>query len=117
MVQVNTEMSRKLGLVENDGTMTAFDFKVLGCKEVRIGVPLVSRYDLRVVADCLRGLATILDVESRRQDVPERASLFRALCEVNSINHRIRDHYEEVYRRLGIPQPKRGGRPRADGEI
>jgi hypothetical protein len=113
MVELTSEMARKHGLPPEEA-LTKFDLELLRPREVRVTIPVISRHDLRVVADYLRGLSTILDIESRRQDVPERASLFRIIGEVNLINRRIRDHYAAVYERLGLPQPKKGGRPRYD---
>jgi hypothetical protein len=90
------------------------EWMVGGRRECRINVPLVSRYDWRVVAECLRGLATILDIESRRTDNRDSSSLFRVQGEVNLINRRIREHYTPIYEQLRIEQPSRGGRPRND---
>lgn len=115
MVEMTAGLARKIGMPEEE-KLTAYDLELLRPREVRVTIPIISRSDLRVVADYLRGLSTILDVESRRADVPERASLFRVMGEVNLINRRIRDHYADVYKRLGIPQPKKGGRPRFDSE-
>jgi hypothetical protein len=118
MVAVPREMADRIKLVQNDeNALTKFDLELLRPREVRVQIPVISRYDLRMVADCLRGLATILDFESRRQDIPERGSLFRVIGEVNLVNRRIRDHYADVYARLGIPQPKKGGRPSNDGSF
>jgi len=110
MAAIPKDLADKIRLVQEPG-MTALDWLVLGKKECRLNVPLVSRYDLRVVADQLRALATVCDFESRRTDVPERTSLMRVRSEVDAANLIIRAHYESVYERLGIPVPKKGGRP------
>ena len=95
--------------------LTEFDRRILGDRrECRINIPVVSRYDLRVVADALRGLATVMDFESRRQDIGERSSLFRIQEEVRLANLKIRDHFAAIYEQLRIEPPKRGGRPRDD---
>ena len=100
---------------ENPGALSKMDLEILGRKECRLCVPIVSRYDLRMVADIMRGLATVLDFESRRQDVPERATLFRIQQEIGLANRRIQDHFREVFDKLGLLPPSRGGRPRNDG--
>lgn len=81
-----------------------------GRRECRINIPVVSRYDLRVVADAIRELASVLDFESRRQDVPERSSLFRVQEECRLVNWRIQEHFAPIYEQLRIPAPRRGGR-------
>ena len=95
--------------------MSQFDRTVLGNRrECRINIPVVSRYDLRVVADAIRGLATILDFESRRQDVPERSSLYRVQEECRLVNWRIQEHFAPIYAQLRIEPPHRGGRRKTD---
>ena len=110
MAAIPKEVADRIKLVQDPG-MSAVDWMVLGKKECRFNIPLVSRYDLRVVADQLRSLATACDFESRRDDLKERTSLMRIRSEVDAANQIIRAHYESVYERLGIPQPKKGGRP------
>jgi hypothetical protein len=83
-------------------------------REVRLAIPIVSRYDWRVVADIMRGLATILDIESRRDDNRDSSSVFRVVGEVNLANRRIREHFAAIYEQLRIEPPSRGGRPRND---
>ena len=83
-------------------------------REVRLAIPIVSRYDWRVVADIMRGLATVLDIESRRDDNRDSSSVFRVVGEVNLANRRIREHFAPIYEQLRIEPPKRGGRPRND---
>jgi hypothetical protein len=112
MAAVPKDLADKIRLVQEPG-MTAVDWMVLGKTECKINVPLVSRYDLRVVADQLRALATACDFESRRTDIPERTSLMRIRAEVDGTNRIVRTHYESVYARVGIPMPKKGGRPRS----
>jgi hypothetical protein len=116
MVAVPKDIADRIRLVQEPG-MNAVDWMVLGKTECKINVPLVSRYDLRVVADQLRALATACDFESRRTDIPERTSLMRIRAEVDGTNRVIRTHYESVYERVGIPLPKKGGRPKAIEEI
>ena len=99
---------------DQSGALSKMDLEILGRKECRLCVPIVSRFDLRMVADMLRGLATMMDWESRRGDVPERASLFRVQQEIGLANRRIQDHFRDVYEKLGLLPPSRGGRPRND---
>jgi hypothetical protein len=119
MVWTNGEMGATMEMAgrssdPGSGGLTDLDRAILGRKECRLCVPVVSRHDLRMVADIMRGLATILDIESRRNDVPDRASLFRVQSEVARANRQIQDHFKAVHETLGILPPSRGGRPRND---
>lgn len=96
-------------------TLSEFDRIVMGDRrECRVNIPIVNRYELRIVADMLRGLATTIDFESRRTDIPERHSLSLVQAECNRVNRIIRDHFRPVYEKLRIEPPKLGGRPRND---
>lgn len=56
----------------------------------RIDVPLRSVVALRRVADHLRGLATMMDQASRRDDIPARSTLFEVRMCVREVNRKLR---------------------------
>ena len=56
----------------------------------RIDVPLRSVIALRRVADHLRGLASMMDQASRRDDLPARSVLFEVRMQVRAVNAKLR---------------------------
>ncbi len=69
--------------------LSKFDREMLG-QSKRLTIPVTDRLVLRKVADLLRGLANVIDFESRRPDNTARSSLFRIATEVDSTNRKIR---------------------------
>lgn len=58
---------------------------------VRIKIPLENKMLLRDVADALRGLAQVMDIQSRLTETSEREALIRIRHEVRHSNCLIRD--------------------------
>lgn len=56
----------------------------------RLDIPLRSVVALRRVAEHLRGLATMLDQLSRRDDMVARSALFEARMTVREVNRKLR---------------------------
>lgn len=69
----------------------------------RLDVPLRSVVALRRVADHLRGLATMMEQASRRDDIPARSVLFEVRMTVREVNRKLR-----VMRGPGRPQRHSG---------
>lgn len=56
----------------------------------RIDIPLRSVVALRRVADHLRGLATMMEQASKRDDIPARSVLFEVRMTVREVNRKLR---------------------------
>lgn len=98
---------------DQSGRLSEMDLNILGSREVRLCIPIVSLQDLDVVADQLAGLvSTMRALRVTGRSCPERHALFILKKEVERANEVIRDHYREVFARLRILPPSKGGRPR-----
>lgn len=78
---------RRAELGEDD--LNAFDRQIVG-ETCRLELPLTSVYNLRRVADLLRGLAERYDLLSRRDDIPPRSLLFEARANARATNAKLR---------------------------
>lgn len=98
---------------DQSGRLSEMDLNILGSREVRLCIPIVSLQDLDVVADQLAGLvSTMRALRVTGRSGPERHALFILKKEVERANEVIRDHYREVFARLRLLPPSKGGRPR-----
>jgi hypothetical protein len=70
--------------------LSDLDKMVIG-QAVRIEIPFTDQYNMRRIADLLRGYAELLDLWSRRNDLPTRSVLVHLRSEAKAINSRIRD--------------------------
>ncbi len=70
--------------------LTDFDKMIIG-RPKRISIPLEDKFVLRKIADLLRGLAIVMDFESRRPDTAQRESLSRIRWEIGKTNTKIRE--------------------------
>ena len=70
--------------------LTELDRVVIG-EAVRIEIPFTDQYNMRRIADLLRGYAEMLDFWSRRNDLPPRSVLSHLRGEAKLVNARIRD--------------------------
>lgn len=77
--------------------LTDFDRAIVG-DVARLEVPLRSVVALRRIADHLRGLATMMEQASHRDDLPPRSVLFEVRMQVRETNRRLR-----VLRGPGLP--------------
>ena len=69
--------------------LTELDRVIIGPAK-RIDIPLKDKFVLRQIADLFRGLATVMDFESRRPDRSQREALFRIREEINHTNRKIK---------------------------
>lgn len=97
---------------EHSGRLSDMDREILGAKEARLCIPLVSLPDLDVVEDQLAGLLSTVRILRKTHKGPERHALFQIQREVFRANRIINDQFKEVYERLKVKPPSRGGRPR-----
>jgi hypothetical protein len=78
------------------GLVSDRDLELMGVRQfARLEIPIravkgVSAY--RDIADLLRGLATSLEVQARRADIPERSRVFTVLQDVAATNRKIKQH-------------------------
>jgi len=66
------------------------DRAIIGGDTCRLEIPFRNVYVLRQVADLLRGYAEMLDVYSRRTDLPPRSILFHLRMEAKMLNGKLR---------------------------
>jgi hypothetical protein len=71
--------------------LTEFDRTISGEGGVRVSIPRPTRYQLRQIADLLRGYAEECDQLSRRQDLTERQYVLLWRANASILNHKIRD--------------------------
>lgn len=55
----------------------------------RVDIPITDRMLLRQAADLLHGLATRIEVASRRTDVEERSALIQAALDIKATNKKL----------------------------
>lgn len=55
----------------------------------RVDIPITDRAILRQAADLLHGLATRIEVASRRTDVEERSALIQAALDIKATNKKL----------------------------
>lgn len=55
----------------------------------RVDIPVTDRHTLRQAADLLHGLATRIEVASRRTDVEERSALIQAALDIKATNKKL----------------------------
>ena len=80
--------------------LSDLDKLVIG-QAVRIEIPFTDQYNMRRIADLLRGYAEMLDFWSRRTDLPPRSVLMHLRGEAKLMNSRIREltgrkHHKQV---------------------
>jgi hypothetical protein len=90
---------------DNKDELSDFDLDIVGRRCVRITIPVAAVEELRTVADLLRGYAAMIDVYSRRRDMPKRVAIHAVRLETTMLNGKIREHFAA----LGINV--RDGRP------
>jgi hypothetical protein len=73
--------------------LSDLDKMVIG-QAVRIEIPFTDQYNMRRIADLLRGYAELLDLWSRRTDLPPRSVLMHLRGEAKLVNTRIRERGE-----------------------
>lgn len=77
--------------LRDDGhELTEHDRRVIGAA-VRIEIPFTDQYNMRRIADLLKGYAETLDFWSRRNDLPPRAVLSHLRGEAVAMNYKIRE--------------------------
>lgn len=91
MVKISPEeVIRRRQLEQNSADeLTDLDRAIVG-EVARLDVPLNSVVALRRVAEHLRGLATMMDQASHRDDLPPRSVLFEVRMQVREVNRRLR---------------------------
>lgn len=102
-LQEHVERNMAPKMPGDGGELTDFDKKIIGAA-VRIEIPFGDVYNMRRIADLLRGYAETLDVYSRRTDLPARSILNHLKMEAKAINYRIaemsgRREAKRAYRR------------------
>jgi hypothetical protein len=105
MVGVNEDFVAMGKRQEDTHGLTEFERRVIG-QPVRIEIPFGSKYQMRQIADILRGLAERMDFHSRRTDLPAWEILSHLKNEAKAAHLRIR----EVVERTGkgrAPKPYR----------
>lgn len=91
MVKITPEevmRRRRLEQTSSD-ELTELDRAIVG-DVARLDIPLRSVVALRRVAEHLRGLATMMDQASRRDDLVPRSILFEVRMQVRAVNHKLR---------------------------
>lgn len=100
---------------EVTGELSELDRQILGGRECRLTIPLVSLADMYVVEELLGSLRTqIAWLRTSSRGRPQRHALFLIRQEVDRANRVIRDHFREVYEKLNVDPPNRGGRPKSE---
>jgi hypothetical protein len=70
--------------------LSDIDKLVIG-QAVRIEIPFCDQYNMRRIAELLRGYAELLDFWSRRTDLPARVVLLHLRSEAKAMNKRVRE--------------------------
>lgn len=95
MVFLDREIIREVS-PDMGGLVSEEELERLGVRNyARLEIPLRALRGisaLRDIADLLRGLATCLEVQSRRTDKSEKERILLAMHEVNSTNRKIKDY-------------------------
>lgn len=91
MVQISPEEVIRRRQLEQQSVdeLDGIDRAIVG-DVARLDVPLRSVVTLRRVAEHLRGLATVMDQMSRRDDLVARTALFEVRMYVREVNHKLR---------------------------
>ncbi len=100
MVKITPEEVIRRRQLEQAGTdeLDGIDRTIVG-DVARLDVPLRSVVALRRVADHLRGLASMMEQASHRDDLPARSVLFEVRMQVRAVNRKLR-----ILRGPGRPQ-------------
>ena len=104
MVKITPEEVIRRRQLEQAGTdeLDDLDRTIVG-DVARLDVPLRSVVALRRVADHLRGLASMMEQASHRDDLPARSVLFEVRMQVRAVNRKLR-----ALRGPGRPQQSSG---------
>ncbi len=95
--------------------LTDFDKMIIG-RPKRISIPLEDKFVLRKIADLLRGLAIVMDFESRRPDTVQRESLSRIRWEIGKTNTKIREAALQASIYWNEGAPTKAGRKQREGQ-
>lgn len=73
-----------------DPELSPLDKDILG-GDIRLSIPLSGRYQMRNMADLLRGYAARIDFLTHNHDLDDRTVLFNLKFEAKLLNKRIRE--------------------------
>ena len=93
MVGTREQFIRLLEEPKETCDLNQMDRDILG-GDIRLTIPLGSRYQLRNVADLLRGYAAEIDFITRQAEMDERSLLFHLKFKAKLLNKRIREVFD-----------------------